>query len=226
MDLCKACCALLVVLLLSTVQGCADKKPSPNSVEGQYELFNNLFPHSLDTVHIDVYEDFTCPACQQFANDFEPALIAAYGERLQIRKHYLVGSRSPVSAQILYEVAKEKGAGELASQRLFAAKLDHHNAATNAPVVERIAADMGLLAAYKDASSNPAITKKIRTAWNTEGAHIAFFPSVVVENVLLTNSNPENLNTIINSLLKQPMVQVSISPLADDKVRVRTDQDQ
>ena len=71
--------ALLVVLLLSALQGCADKPPPPNSIEGQYQLFNNLFPHSLDTVHIDVYEYFTCPACQQFAKDFEPALMAAYG---------------------------------------------------------------------------------------------------------------------------------------------------
>lgn len=225
MDSRNVCHALLVALMLVAMQGCAEKQSPPNSVDGQYELFNNLFPHSLDVVRVDVYEDFTCPACQQFANDFEPALIAAYGKRVQLRKHYLVGSRSPVSAQVLYEVAHEVGLGEEAARRLFAARLDHRDSAKNATVVEKVASDMGLLASYNEASTDQTVIKKIRTAWDTEGAHITFFPSIVVENVLLTNSNPENLNTIINSLLKKPMVQVSVTRLAEGKVLVRTDQD-
>lgn len=225
MGSCSALGVLLLSLSLTAIPGCGEEAAPKGSIEGEYQLFNNLFPHSLDTVRIDVYEDFTCPACQQFTNDYEPALLAAYGQRVQLRKHYLVGSNSPASAQILYEVAQRAGLGEEAARLLFAARLDHHNAEKNAPIVERIASEMGLRAPYEEALGDPLAAKKIQDAWNKEGAHITFFPSMVVENVLLTNSNPENLNTIINSLLKKPMTQVSMSRTSDGKVRVRTDQD-
>jgi predicted DsbA family dithiol-disulfide isomerase len=218
--------AALSALVLATTQvvGCAEKAHAKTDVDGQYELFSNLRPHALDVVHIDVYEDFTCPACQQFANDFMPAMQAAYGSRIKISPHYLVGPTSPVSAQVLYETADKKGQGEEAATRLFAAKLDHHDATKNEPVVEGIARDMKLAEDYRAARNDPEVERSIREKWNTDGAKITFFPSVVLEKVLLTNSNPENLNTIVNSLLRQPMVQVTVAVRPDGAVRVKTDQ--
>ncbi|EIL97919.1 DsbA family protein [Rhodanobacter thiooxydans] len=225
MDARRVTSALIAVAMAVTlVTACSHKAPSKYDVEGQYELFNNVRAHSLDTVRLDVYEDFTCPACQQFANDFMPSLQSAYGERVTLHMHYLVGSKSPVSAQVLYQVAERHGLGDVAAQHLFAARLDHHSEDKNAPVVAKIASDLNLSSEYDAALRDPLTTRMIRAAWNEEGAKITFFPSIVVERVLLTNSNPENLNTIINSLLKKPMVQVSTKALPDGKVRVSTDQ--
>lgn len=215
---------IAAAMVVTLVSGCSHKTPSKYDVEGKYELFSNVRPHSLDTVRLDVYEDFTCPACQQFANEFMPPLQSAYGERVTLHMHYLVGSKSPVSAQVLYQVAESRGIGDVAAQHLFAARLDHHSDEKNSPVVAKIASDLNLSPEYESALHDPVTTQKIRTAWNEEGAKITFFPSIVVERVLLTNSNPENLNTIINSLLKNPMVQVSTKTLPNGEVSVRTDQ--
>ena len=215
----------MIACLGMLVLGACSKHQSPtNHVEGNYELFDNLRPHSLGTVHIDVYEDFTCPACQQFANDFMPPLIAAYGDRVALTKHYLVGSTSPVSAQVLYDVASRRGQAEEAAKRLFAARLDHHNALKNGPVVAGIADTLGLRHDYDAAMNDPATTQRIRAQWNDEGAKITFFPSLVIEHVLLTDSNPANLDTIINSLLIKPMVHVSITQNTNGAATVKTDQ--
>lgn len=227
MDFLRSAFARVVTVLLVTlaVLGCSHKQtPDPSSVDGQYQPFESLFPHSLDTVHLDVYEDFTCPACQQFANDFLPPLRTAYGGRIDLKFHYLVGYSSPVSAQVLYEVAASHGLGEEAARRLFAAKLDHHSEEKNSAAVARIAGQLKLLPEYEASLRDPKTTRDIRAAWNHEGAHITFFPSIVIEHVLLTDSNPQNLAVIINSLLKKPMVELSVTPTSDGKVDVSTDQ--
>ncbi|MBB3226074.1 putative DsbA family dithiol-disulfide isomerase [Luteibacter sp. Sphag1AF] len=184
--------------------GCNNPTPKKSLIEGQYELFNGLIPHSRSVVQIDIYADFTCAACQQFAIETMPSLAAKFGSRIQFRKHYLVGTKSPVFAQIFYEVADARGRGEEAAERLFKARLDHRDGAKNAPLIESLARDMNLASAYQSSLANPDNEARIRKAWNVEGSHITFFPSVVLENTLLTNGNRENLETIVSSLLQIP----------------------
>lgn len=203
---CHRVAVTIVVAIALLSSGCARKSNiNMHKIVGRYQLFDSLYPHTLDTVQLDVYEDFTCPACQQFSNKLAPPLLAAFGTRIHVQTHYLVGYESPVSAQTLYMVASARGLGVPAAERLFAAKLDHHSEAKNGPIVVNIAKELKVQSDYEAALHDPKTVQEIRAAWDGDGAHITFLPSIVIEHVLLADSDPQNLAVIINSLLKEPL---------------------
>lgn len=211
---------LLSCLALS---GCSEPNAvvGGHQIEGNFRPFVNLRKNSLDRVIIDVYEDFACPACQHLETTVTPWLTEAYGDRIEIRRHYLSGTEASTSAMVLYKVATAKGDHDAVAQDLFRLGLDFRNTDENDSQVLQLARTYDLEDDFLAAMDDPSIAEAIEERWRTDGANIAFFPSVVIENAIVTTGDPDNIVMIVNSLLSDPMRQIRMSSMAKDGVEGR-----
>lgn len=179
----------------------APSRVGANGIEGEYFAMIHSVPHSKERVAIDIYADFTCPACQRLEAEGLPQIRKAYGERVTIRHHYLAGPATPPSAKILYDVATEADKGEVVAADLFAAKLKHGQDAANLPVIKAIAQRHGLSQAFEKSRTDGTGLAKLRAEWKATNGKVAFFPFVVFDSDIAANASTDNLLKILGSLL-------------------------
>lgn len=175
-----------------------------SGVHGKYGALVDLKPVSLRVAKLDVYEDFGCPACQRFHATELRTLLQHYGDRLEVHHHYVASPHGPVSAKILYDVASDRGLAEPVSADLMRAGLSHDNDEHNIPVLIKIARSHGLEDSFIQARVQNSSLDRIKTEWEMIKHKVAFFPFVVVEGQIVTNGEPANLRTILDSLLVPP----------------------
>lgn len=201
-SVCRLACTALLALAAASCGGVVEVVGG-QGVEGKYAAVVDLRPHALSQVSIDVYEDFTCPACQRFTLDVLPELKARYGNSLQVRKHYVAAPSTQPAAVILFSLAQASGREEEIAQALFEARLEHKNTPDNDAKVMQVAARFELEEELANALADPAKVGSVREDWSQVAHKVAHFPFVEVENEISTNGDPENLIKIINSLLKK-----------------------
>lgn len=197
-----------VVLVAAAVTGYfffgsqAESRVGSTGIEGEYFAMVRSVRHAKERVNIDIYADFTCPACQQLESEGLPRIRAAFGERIAIRHHYLAGPATPPSAKILYDVAAAAGKGDAVAAELFAAKLKHGEDAMSLSVIQTIAQRHGLGPAFEISRMDGTGLAKVRAEWDATQGKVAFFPFVVFDNDIAADARPDNLIKIIDSLLK------------------------
>lgn len=198
--------AIAVVALLAAYAVFGNKStPSrvgAEGIDGRFFAMVHSIPHSKQRVTIDVYADFTCPACQRLELEGLNQIRKAYGERVIVRQHYLAGPASAPSAKILYDIAKQTGQGEVVAADLFAAKLKHGDDKANLPVVRSIAQRHQLAAAFEQSFTDGSGLAKLRAEWIATRNKITFFPFVVIDDDIAADADAENLVKIVGSLLK------------------------
>lgn len=197
--------SVLAVLAALAAGGCSSGESAvvgAGGIEGRFSAIVHLAPHSLEQVHIDLYEDFTCPACQRLEAEGFPAVEREFGRRIIVRRHYLAGPGTAPAAKILYDIANDQGIGQTVADALFKAALKHGDDAANLPVVRAIAAQNGLDEAFMQAYGDGSGKARIKAEWDATNRKIAYFPFVVFENDIAASADAENIATILRSLLK------------------------
>ena len=168
---------------------------------GEYVALVALAAHEQDHVAIDVYADFTCPACQRLESEGLEKVRLRYGDRVAIRNHYIAGPATAPSAKILYDVAVAQGKGESVAQALFHARLKHGDDGTNLPLVTAIAHRFGLSQPFRIALADGSGRRKIASEWNALGGKVAFFPFIVIEDEIAVGGDQDNLMRVLDSVL-------------------------
>lgn len=195
---------LLLVLLIAGGTGC-DSSPAVvggRNIDGKFSAIVSLKTGRLDRVRIDVYEDFTCGACQRFETQTLPALISRYPSQLSIRKHYLASPSAGIAPLALYELAAESGKGDVVAAALMRAGLGHGKAAENDGKVLKVAEQFDLRGGLEAALANPAVEARIREQWRSHADLVAFFPFVVIEEEIAADNDEANLKKILDSILQ------------------------
>lgn len=145
---------------------------------GEYVALVALVAHEQDHVAIDVYAEFTCPACQRLESEGLEKVRLRYGDRVAIRNHYIAGPATAPSAKALYDVAVTQGKGERAAQALFYARFKHGDDEASLPLVTAISQRFGLSQPFRIALTDGSGRRKIASEWRTLGGKVAFFPSL------------------------------------------------
>ena len=195
----------LAILMTLVIAGCSSGDRAvvgADGIDGKFSAIVHLTPHSLEQVHIDLYEDFTCPACQRLEADGLPEIEREFGQRIIIRRHYLAGPGTAPAAKILYDVANDKDLGPAVADALFAATLKHGDDAANLPIIRAIAEQHGLEEVFEEAYGGMSGKTRIKAEWDAANGKIAYFPFVVFENDIAASADAENIAMILRSLLK------------------------
>ncbi|MFT3670446.1 MAG: hypothetical protein QM795_18175 [Pseudoxanthomonas sp.] len=168
---------------------------------GEYVALVALAAHKRDHVTIDVYADFTCPACQRLESEGLEKVRLRYGDRVAIRNHYIAGPATAPSAKILYDVAVAQGKGEPVAQALFNAKLKHGDDGANFPLVINIAERFGLSQPFRIALEDGSGRRKIASEWSALDGKVSFFPFIVIEDEIAVGGDQDNLMMVLRSVL-------------------------
>ncbi|PZP59112.1 MAG: hypothetical protein DI597_16765 [Pseudoxanthomonas spadix] len=196
--------ALILAILLGTYLFSSPTKPQRVGgvgIAGEYVAVVNLLPNSKGALNIDVYADFTCPACQRFESGVLPELRSKYGSRLVVRQHYVATPSGATSAKILYDLASDQGKGDVVADALFKANLKHGNDGANLPIVRSIAKKYSLDQTFDAVREDGSGLARIRAEWKSFGGRIAFFPFIVIEDEVAVGSDKRNIMSVIESLL-------------------------
>ena len=175
-----------------------------NGVAGDYFAIVDLRPKQLDVIRVEVYEDFTCPACQHFSLETLPALKRRYGNALVVTVHYIVSPSMQPDALTLYSIANARGDGATVAQALLEAGLEHRVSAENEERVRQVARRFGLGTELQSALSDKRKMEEIRGTWLSVAHKVAHLPFVEIQGEVATNGNMSNLEAIFDSLLRRP----------------------
>lgn len=129
----------------------AEPKAPIYGIPGQYVPVTNLRPHAYDRLQVDVYADFTCPACQRLETQGLGALEKRYGDRLRITRHYMAVSPQASAGMVLYQLADGLGKGDVVAQALMSSNLKHAGDRVNLEAVRQVAGQFGLLGQFDQA---------------------------------------------------------------------------
>jgi predicted DsbA family dithiol-disulfide isomerase len=195
----------LAILAAIVAGGCSSEERAvvgAAGIDGNFSAIVHLSPHALDQVHIDLYEDFTCPACQRLESTGLPAIEREFGARIIVRRHYLAGPATAPAAKILYDIASDQGKGPTVANALFGSTLKHGDDAANLPAIRAIAKQYGLDRAFEKAYGDGSGKARIKAEWEAMNHKVAYFPFVVFENDIAANGDAGNISAILRSLLK------------------------
>lgn len=170
-------------------------------IDGEFVAVVDLDPHSLEMIELDVYADFTCPACQRLETGGLQSLADFYGDRLLVRKHYIAGPGTAPAAKILYDIADASGSGDLVADALFKARLSHGDDGRNLVLVQAIAEHHGLGVAFAKAYQDGTGIARIKQEWSSLNNRVAFFPFIIIQREIAVGSDMQNAKLVIDSLL-------------------------
>lgn len=181
----------------------ASKPSAIYGIPGEYVPVTNLRPSSLDTVRLDIYSDFTCPHCQTLDTQGIAELKQLYGDRVDVRTHYMATNTATVAPMILYLVGERAGRAAEVSSALMGATLKRKPDAANLPAVRAVAKQLNLQSEFDAAYASEGAREAAVAQFKDIGHQIAFFPFVMVEGQIGTTGSIKNLQSIIDSLLTE-----------------------
>lgn len=190
-------------------------------IPGEYVPVTNLRPGTLDTVHLDIYSDFTCPHCQTLEMKGVAELKRIYGKRIDVRTHYMATNEQAVAPMILYLVGERAGRAAEMGKALMAAGLKRDRDSVNLAGVRAVAKQLNLEREFEEAYAAPSAKEAAVAQFQSIGHKIAFFPFVVIEGQIGATGAIQNLQSIIDSLLdknpKQKTANTADAPSAGAK---------
>ena len=180
-----------------------------SQIPGKYEI---IVPHrpppqnSLDQVRIYEVFAFDCGHCYEFFQNQYPRLKKKFGNKIKIFKRP-IGWRGHDPGR-LYFIAEEKGKGDKVIAMIF--DFMHEKGLGNSMYtrdkLQFVAKLNGLEDDFKKRMDDPAIVRKMNQSVEySDRRDIDSTPTIVIENAIKPNRTFDNLVTIINALLKDPV---------------------
>lgn len=178
---------------------------------GKYELIIPNIPpseHSLDKVNITEFFSFTCGHCYNFHKNAKK-LKEKFGDKIQITPNP-VGWYGDNPGR-LYFIGKKFGKGELVIDQIFNFVFEQSLENIGQKIFQRemlknVALITGLTKEFNTYMDDPEIIKSMNASIETaKNFNIHSTPTIVIEGAIKTSGNIENLERIINALLKNPV---------------------
>ncbi len=180
-----------------------------SEIPGEYEMIIPNVPpneHSLDQVRIHEVFSFYCGHCYHFDKQEKPKLKKKFGDKVLFIPQP-IGWEGHDPGR-LYFIAEERGKGDKILMILF----DYiHNKGLGKGMYQRgnlqfVAKRNGLWEEFNTLMDAPEIVNKMNASIQyAKDRSIDSTPTLVIENVLKPKRSFENLVTIINALLKEPV---------------------
>jgi predicted DsbA family dithiol-disulfide isomerase len=178
-------------------------------IPGKYELIPPMqtpAANSLDQVQIDEVFAFSCGYCDKFHKSTYPRLKKRFGDKIKF-VFRPVGWLGHDPGR-LYYIAEEKGKGEGAMTMIF--NLIHEGGLGrqmyDRDKLQFVAKKLGLSNEFKTRMDDEVIVRKMNGSvqWAAD-RNIDSTPTLVIEKSLKVNRDFNNMVTVINSLLKEPV---------------------
>jgi thiol:disulfide interchange protein DsbA len=203
--------SLLIVLgLCGFVGGVAfGKSTAPPKLAGKYELLNEPSTHEPGKVKLTEFADFYCPHCHAFEQALVPFLEKEFNGKVEITMvgFPVIPGKLPTAFE-MYEQAKAMGKGAEMKKVLFRTIHQDHLHIFDKTIREMLVKEVGLDPVAFEAglaSGKPARAFEEGRKWG-ERVKVRSTPAVLLDgNIKIEgeNLNPENLKTVIASILEQ-----------------------
>ena len=182
----------------------------PAVIRGEYSVVVPHKPppeHSLDRVHVDEIFSFTCPHCFRFHQQID-TIRQIFGEKIKITS-IPIGWSGQNPGRLFY-IGEKLGKGDRIKDRIFKLVFEKDLALVidQRMILKNVARQEGIAREFDLLINDPGIIKRMQDGTDlAKFAGITRTPSLLIENVIITSTNIENLFLIINSLLKEPVKQ-------------------
>jgi len=180
-----------------------------SSIPGKYEVLIPFSPpaaHSLDRVTVYVVFAFDCGHCYHYHRSDLKALENRFRGKLKV-VYQPIGWRGQDPGR-LYFIAEEKGKGEAVMGMIFDFLFDKGLGLGmfKRDKLQFVAQMNGLEKEFRNLMDDPRIVRKMEESIRfSDDRKIDSTPTVVVEGVMIAERGYQNMATIINALLKDPV---------------------
>ncbi len=140
--------------------------------------------HSLDTVVVEEYLNFTCPHCNTFREASKP-LFAKYGKRIKLVRMPVLFKGQTDPPLRLFFIAEAQGKQEMISDVLFDTAFKYNVDIYDPAVVGYLARTNGLAEAYQKDAASEWVSRRVQDVEaraSTFGVNAT--PTVVVQGAL------------------------------------------
>jgi thiol:disulfide interchange protein DsbA len=195
---------LLLVLLAwggTPFSGAAGKL----QLKGKYEELNEPSSHTPGKVKLVEFADFYCPHCHRFDAEGLPILEKEFGNKLEVTMvgFPVIQGKLPTAFD-MYEQAKSMGKGNEMKRAIFRTIHQDRVHIFDRLIREKLAKEVGLDPVAFEAglaSGKPAKAFEEGRKWG-ERVKVQQTPTILLDgNIKVEQIDPENLKTIIRSIL-------------------------
>lgn len=196
---------LVLTLIVAGTAALAVSAPSP-VYEGKHELLNEPSLHQPGKVKIFEFADFYCPHCHMFEQIVVPVLEKEFGDKVEV---IMVGfpvipGKLPTAFE-MYEQAKSMGKGPEMKKVLFRTIHKERMHILDKVIRESIIKEVGLDPVAFEAgmdSGKPTQALAESRKWG-ERIKVKQTPTLLLDgNIKVENLDPENVKTVIASVLE------------------------
>jgi thiol:disulfide interchange protein DsbA len=199
---------LAVALACGLMSGAAwagpPAQPKPN---GKYELLKEPSTHQAGKVKLTEFADFYCPHCHAFEQALVPFIEKEFSGKVEVDMvgFPVIGGKLPTAFE-MYEQARAMGKGVEMKKVLFRTIHKDRLHVLDKVIRETLIKEVGLNPAAFEAglaSGKPAEALHAGRKWG-ERVKVQSTPTVVLDGNIKVegeNLNPENLKTVIASIL-------------------------
>jgi protein dithiol oxidoreductase (disulfide-forming) len=177
----------------------------PAGLKGKFTELNEPSTHSPGKVKLTEFADFYCPHCHLFEQTVLPVLEKEFGNRLDVMMvgFPVIPGKLPTAFD-MYEQAKTMGKGPEMKRVLFRTIHKDRLHLLDRLIRETLIKEVGLdVPAFESglASGKPARAVEEGKKWG-QRVNVQQTPTVVLDgNIKVESLDPENLKTIIRSIL-------------------------
>jgi len=201
--------SLLAVTLVCGLLGAAAwaGPASPPKLAGKYEVLKEPSMHQPGKVKLTEFADFYCPHCHMFEQTLAPFLEKEFGNRVEVTLvgYPVIDGKLPTAFE-MYEQAKMMGKGPEMKKVLFRTIHKDRLHVLDKMIRESLIKEVGLDPVAFEAglaSGKPAEALEAGRKWG-ERIKVQYTPTVLLDGNIKVegdNLNPENLKTVIASIL-------------------------
>jgi thiol:disulfide interchange protein DsbA len=199
---------LAVALACGLASGAAWAGPSaPPKLAGKYELLKEPSTHQAGKVKLTEFADFYCPHCHAFEQALVPFIEKEFSGKVEVDMvgFPVIDGKLPTAFE-MYEQARAMGKGVEMKKVLFRAIHKDRLHVLDKVIRETLIREVGLDPSVFEAglaSGKPAEALHAGRKWG-ERVKVQSTPTVVLDGNIKVegeNLNPENLKTVIASIL-------------------------
>lgn len=199
---------LMIMVACGLAGAAAWAKPAASAKPaGKYELLKEPSTHEAGKVKLTEFADFYCPHCHAFEQALVPFLEKEFSGKVEVTMvgFPVIGGKLPTAFE-MYEQAKMMGKGAEMKKVLFRTIHQDRLHVFDKVIRETLVKEVGLDPVAFEAglaSGKPARAFEAGRKWG-ERVNVQSTPTVLLDgNIKIEgeNLNPENLKTVIASIL-------------------------
>ena len=198
--------AVLVLVFVGLVMSASSLFALPAGIQGKFVELKEPSTHTRGKVKLMEFADFYCPHCHMFEQAAIPVLEKEFGDRLEVTMigFPVIPGKLPTAFD-MYEQAKTMGKGEEMKRVLFRTIHKDKMHVLDKVIRQALIKEVGLDPLAFEAglaSGKPARAVEAGKAWGKR-IDIQQTPTIVLDgNIKAESIDPENLRTIIRSILE------------------------